>query len=94
MRHQAAQDREAAERANVHAERYLKGMTGARLHFCRAYYLGGMTLLQAAEMADRSTRQCERYRRDIYGRRDADGLLGDDEDDTLPPPGEMPECAG
>ena len=40
----------------------MDGLTPEVYAFCMAYYVGGLTLLEAAEMIDRSERQCNRYK--------------------------------
>lgn len=45
----------------------LAGITGGRMVFFDAYYCQGLALLEAAELAERSARQCQRYIRDLMG---------------------------
>lgn len=63
----AARERAATEEARKRAERLITKLPPAKLIFCRAYYLDGLTLEEAARIADRSPRQCIRYCREIFG---------------------------
>lgn len=55
-----------AETAQRKARLFLDQLPLARALFCEAYYVLGLTLEEAAEIADRSPRQCQRIMREIF----------------------------
>ena len=64
--------RAARDQADIAARRARRllcqaGYTGGKMVWADAYYCQGLTMLEAAEMAERSPRQCDRYRREIIG---------------------------
>lgn len=63
----AKQERQQARRAQKRAERYLVGLQLPKALFCRAYYIDAMSDEEAALFADRSVRQCLRFKREIFG---------------------------
>lgn len=62
----AAQAAAEAETAQRKARAYLAGLPIPMALFCEAYYIGGLDLEQAAQIADRTQRQCQRYIREIF----------------------------
>lgn len=67
LERQAKLERAQAMRAQKRAERYLSGMKLPQALFCRAYYIDGLNDEDAALIADRSTRQCQRFKQEIFG---------------------------
>lgn len=69
VRQMAKGAREQADIAARRARRLLAlaGFVGGRMVFLDGYYCQGLTLLEAAELAERSARQCSRYIRDLMG---------------------------
>lgn len=65
----AAAARQEADIAQRRARRLLcqAGYIGAKMVYYDAYYCRGMTHDDASALADRTPRQCMRYRRDLMG---------------------------
>ena len=65
----AAAARQEADIAQRRARRLLclRGYVGARMIYLDAYYCRGMSHYDAAALAERTPRQCMRYRRDLMG---------------------------
>lgn len=64
--------RGARSQADIAARRarrllVIAGYTGGMMVWADAYYCQGLTMVEAATLADRSPRQCDRYRREIMG---------------------------
>ena len=49
------------------ARKLMEGMAPGLYAFCVVYYIGGLGLADAAQVLDRSDRQCRRYKMEIEG---------------------------
>lgn len=67
LRERAAQARKDAEAAQRKARRWIRDLPASKALFAEAYYVMAMTLQEAADYCERSSRQCERYRSDLFG---------------------------
>lgn len=69
VRQAARGARDQADIAARRARRLLcmAGYVGGKMVWADAYYCQGLTMLEAAKLAERCPRQCERYRREIMG---------------------------
>lgn len=86
VKESAAQATAEAETAQRKARLYLHGLPIPMALFCEAYYVLGLNLAEAAAIADRSERHCQRYIHELFTYDHSLPIEDPDKEDALEDP--------